>query len=219
MAEQWYGYGRWEAPFWFLGPEPGGPSPDGPLRAWDELGRGELLDCEEHHLAFGCNKWHREPVRLQTTWGRLILLLKSYKQEDPALEARKLYQAQDWGTKNRSTGRLSETCVIELCSVAAPAMGMGTYDDSAVRSRRIEHIRDRLQDHHPEFLVMYGLGWRREWEQIVGGEFDEKGIRRVGNTVAMITPHPAAYGQKNEEWVAYGSALRFESDQLTRQEI
>ena len=44
MAEQWYGYGRWDAPFWFLGPQPGGDNPNGAAAAWEQLGREELLD-------------------------------------------------------------------------------------------------------------------------------------------------------------------------------
>ena len=50
MARHWYGYGRWEAKYWFIGPEPGQPEGDNVegdnvrarCKAWIELGRGEL---------------------------------------------------------------------------------------------------------------------------------------------------------------------------------
>jgi hypothetical protein len=42
MAREWYGYGWWEAPFWFIGPEPGRPEKEDSLKkrceAWIKLG-------------------------------------------------------------------------------------------------------------------------------------------------------------------------------------
>jgi hypothetical protein len=71
MARQWYGYGRWEAPYWFIGPEPGQPEGDTAegdnlkerCKAWIDLGRGELVDCKAHHFGFGWTKWHQDTLR------------------------------------------------------------------------------------------------------------------------------------------------------------
>lgn len=202
MAEQWYGYGRWEAPFWFLGPEPGGIGPNGPMKAWDELGRGELLDCREHHLEFGCTKWHVPQVRLQPTWNKLIVLLQSFKGEPDSTEARRKYQAERWGAKS------GETCVIELCPVAAPALGFGTFDGSNLQKRRIALIQDRLKNHQPKFIVLYSKSHLDSWEEIVGSAFDGKGVSRVGRTIALTTPHPVAFKSTNADWIGYGNLLR-----------
>jgi hypothetical protein len=54
MALQCYGYGRWNAPYWFIGPEQGqAPDEDNELKprvkAWHDLGGGELNDCRQFH--------------------------------------------------------------------------------------------------------------------------------------------------------------------------
>jgi hypothetical protein len=57
MAREWYGYAWWEAPFWFIGPEPGRPEEEDTLKkrceAWMNLGGGKLIDCKCHHFGFG----------------------------------------------------------------------------------------------------------------------------------------------------------------------
>jgi hypothetical protein len=52
MALRCYGYGRWEAPYWFIGPEQGqGPEENNDLNlrceAWLHCGGGELSDCRK----------------------------------------------------------------------------------------------------------------------------------------------------------------------------
>ena len=59
-AENWYGYGAWDAPYWFVGPEPGMAKSEGDnllarSSAWDRLWKGhpqELVDCLAHHQQF-----------------------------------------------------------------------------------------------------------------------------------------------------------------------
>ena len=57
-AKSWYGYGRWDAPYWFIGLEPGMRADEGErllerCSAWERLGSPELMGCLEHHDAFG----------------------------------------------------------------------------------------------------------------------------------------------------------------------
>ncbi len=57
MGVTWYGYGRWEAPYWFIGPEPGHAKDetdnlDERCNAWSRLGGTELIDCLDHHREF-----------------------------------------------------------------------------------------------------------------------------------------------------------------------
>jgi hypothetical protein len=66
MAENFYGYGRWHAPFWFIGPEAGmGKDGKDNLAArydsWKQLGCAPVVDCEKHHRGFGFTKWHDPP--------------------------------------------------------------------------------------------------------------------------------------------------------------
>ena len=84
MAHQFFGHGRWTAPFWFIGPEQGqSPSEHDDLKprveAWRTLGGGELTDCREFHDLIGEKRWHRrERPRLQSTWRPLMLSLMTF---------------------------------------------------------------------------------------------------------------------------------------------
>lgn len=58
-AERWYGYGTWDARYWFVGPEPGMAKSEGDsliprCTTWAQLCNGhlpELVDPIEHHKA------------------------------------------------------------------------------------------------------------------------------------------------------------------------
>lgn len=54
MARECYGYGCWNVPYWFIGPEQGQAPQENDdltlrLKAWTQLGRGELNDCRDFH--------------------------------------------------------------------------------------------------------------------------------------------------------------------------
>src|SRR5580704_14134374 len=59
-AEHPYGYGCWNAPYWFIGPEPAMKKKEGDnleerCRAWYDLCGGdyrEMVDFRKHHEAF-----------------------------------------------------------------------------------------------------------------------------------------------------------------------
>src|ERR1700676_215023 len=86
MARGSYGYGRWEAPYWFIGPEQGmgdheredsESALEARVAAWIKLGRLDLNDCRKFHCEIGEKNWHcKEPVKLQKTWTPLLLTMK-----------------------------------------------------------------------------------------------------------------------------------------------
>jgi hypothetical protein len=78
MAEHWYGYGRWDAPYWFVGVEPGGDKLEESAQRWRELGRGELLDIVAHLEGLYVKQFD-ERAKTQPTWGKLIWLLLATK--------------------------------------------------------------------------------------------------------------------------------------------
>lgn len=80
MGLRCYGYGRWGAPYWFIGPEQGqAPEENDDLKprvqAWLGLGGCDLTDCREFHVLIGEKRWHPERPKLQSTWRPLLLLL------------------------------------------------------------------------------------------------------------------------------------------------
>jgi len=206
MAEHFYGYGRWDTPFWFIGPE-AGMGKDGidsiaaRFESWQRLGGGGVVDCAAHHRGFGFTKWHDPRPPTQPTWRQLIRLLLAYKGEATGVEVIRTYQWHRWGSE------VGETCVIELSGVPAPNMGIA-QDRTSFLSRRIERIRQEALKNAPAFIVMYGQGNRGEWEQIAGSKFDANGICRMGNTIAATALHPVTRGLGNEYWVKLGQLMR-----------
>ena len=57
-AQGWFGYGRWDAPYWFIGMEPGGEDDLAWYETWLRLGGTELMDCRAHHIGTNYHKWH-----------------------------------------------------------------------------------------------------------------------------------------------------------------
>lgn len=206
MAKDFFGYGRWDAPYWFIGPEAGmGKDGNDNLAAryesWKRLGGASVVDCAAHHRGFGLTKWHDPPPPTQPTWRQLIRLLLAYQGKEPSLDDIRKYQGDRWGLAN------GETCVIELSGLPAPSM-QTSQDRTKFLSGRIERMRDAALKHAPTFIVMYGKGNRKEWERIAGGEFDSSGLYRMGKTVAAFALHPVTKGLGNEYWVRLGKMLR-----------
>ena len=112
MARNWHGYGRWEAPSWFIGPEPGQEDLgrddlEHRRAAWERLG-GALVGCRDHHLEFGFDRWHREHPAIQPTWGKLIRLLFAYGGSlRPSNDKIRFYQRDQWGALQ------GDTCVVD----------------------------------------------------------------------------------------------------------
>jgi hypothetical protein len=217
MAREWYGYGRWEAPYWFIGPEPGmDPGEKNDLKprcaAWIKLGAGELVDCKEHHFAFGCYDWHREvpPPPTQSTWRQLIRLLLAYRSgREPHIEDIRSYQQRFWGMRN------GETCVIELCSLAANKLNVkkgANFDASSFREERIQKIRERISAYKPAFVVMYRTNAQAHWEAIAGGAFSSApDVLTVGEgpTLAVFANHPVdSVGVSGSYWLQLAERLR-----------
>jgi hypothetical protein len=206
MAKRSFGYGRWEAPYWFIGPEQGmGPHENGQLgprvEAWLRLGGRELCDCREFHALIGEERWHRQRPRLQPTWRPLLLLLATVLDTPIQNDALRRYQRDHWGTLN------GETCAIELSGLAAPnLMAPGLH--GLFLDERVGVIRDRIQQYKPKLVVMYGNHDLPAWETIAAQPFPQTGILSVGPTVLVTTPHPVSHGSTNEYWTRLGLELR-----------
>jgi hypothetical protein len=205
MAEHFFGYGRWDALYWFIGPEAamdndGIDSVPARFESWQRLGGAAVVDCAEHHRGFGMPKWHRHHPPTQATWRQLIRLLLAYKGMNPNLDDIRAYQRDHWGREG------GETCVIELSGIPAPNMRV-PRDRLSFLSRRVDRIRQEARNHHPQFILMYGTGQREEWKNIAGGEFDAHGFRWMDGTLAAIVPHPVSRGVGSEYWKGLGQRL------------
>lgn len=209
MARSCNGYGRWDAKYWFIGPEQGQGAHEKDkleqrVAAWLKLGASELCDCQEFHRLIDDPRWHREKnPRLQSTWGRLILLLMAALGRPIDKECRRQYQRNDWGSAHAN----GETCVIELSGLAARNFQVRRDRDS-FREERTKVIRDRIETFRPEFVVTYGTTQKEYFERIAGGEFPADGVIRGDSTTYVHTPHPTSHGLTNIFWEELGKRLR-----------
>ncbi len=199
MARRCYGYGRWEAPYWFIGPEQGmAREENNDLRrrveAWVHFGRGELDDCRDFHDRICEKRWHCERPQPQPTWRRLMLLLMTFLERSSDNDSMRYYQRDRWG---RLSG--GETCVIELSGLAANNLTVSRERD-LFRKERIATILQRMRTYKPSFVIMYGKSEEKHWQEIANG-----GPR---STILAFTPHPVWLGLRNADWIKFGERLR-----------
>lgn len=213
-AERWFGYGRWDAPYWFVGKEPGGTDEPEQYASWLRLGGGELIDCRAHDAdcatAASPMMWHGEWGRLQPTWRPLIALLLAY-QGAPTYDKGAVWTYQDerWGS---TTG---DTALIELSALAAPSTSVTEALRLTHLPERIAAIRARVVEHRPKFVLFYGAGrdpifgapYIERWSEIAGEALEPNVLVRRDDTAYVATPHPTAYGLTNAFWTELGRRL------------
>ena len=226
MALNRYGYGCWEAPYWFLGVEEGVDSKRESvdrrerIATWRELGSLELDDCREFHDCLYDrlnteNPLHGKGAKLQRTWKNLIRALMVFDgklQDSEDYDCRLKYQKEKWGY------RTSETCVIEFSGLAT----RNTKDrgpHTLYRAERIKFLREKICLHNPQFVAVYGTSDRKPWGKISEGASREIGARIIdmngrtfaefrllGRTILVLEHHPLYTAPEN--WKKLGTTLR-----------
>jgi hypothetical protein len=202
LATDCYGYGSWNADYWFIGPEQGqGGRENGVItdraKAHSELAVDGLSDCREFHSRIGEGRWHKDDAALQSTWRSLILLLLAFQgklTKFTSVETRKIlqrdYQRNSWGISD------GETCVVELSGL--PAQNLAVKKDRvSFRQGRLDYIHKKILANEPKFVVIYGKSHRKYWQAVADD------IRKSGQTHLYFTPHPV-YGPGNQYWIELG---------------
>lgn len=216
MAVGKFGYGSWDADYWFIGPEEGddkrGTLPQR-AAAWKKLERDGLCDCLTYHHEIGELRWHGldgKPPRMQSTWKQLIRLLLAYKNDDLTESTVRAYQAERWGKAP------DETCVIELSGIPANCYAAGAilkqklfdtdWFEETIELRK-KDICKRLDERAipPELLVMYGDKDQTHWQDLKG--LVEALPANKQPQIAVLT-HPTAFGVPSQYWIDWGNRLR-----------
>ena len=206
MGRRSYGFGRWAAPYWFIGPEPGQSREENDdlsrrAEAWSYLGKLDLMDCRKFHEQIDELTLHRSRPRLQPTWRPLMLLLMNFLGEPSEPADLRNYQRDKWGSL------IGDTCVIELSGLSANSFKV-ERDRKLFREERIGVIRAKMLEYKPKFAVMYGKGAKHDWELITDRPFPSENVLRVGATIVAFMPHPTSHGTSNKEWIELGKRLR-----------
>jgi hypothetical protein len=215
-AEHWFGYGRWDAPYWFIGKEPGGSDEPEQYASWKRLGGTDLIDCREHDrdcAAGGPGMWHGpEPgPKFQQTWRPPIAMILAF---EGAVEwddhAGRRYQDERWGRVN------GDTAVLELSAIAAQSVSQEDAMRLMHLPERIRTFRAHLAEVPPRFVVFYGLGtdpvhkvpYLGHWRAIAQHQLEIDEPVLLGQTVFVVQKHPTAHGTTTQHWMDLGRRVR-----------
>jgi hypothetical protein len=214
MARKCFGYGRWDAPYWFIGLEEGmSGTLEDRIKAFQKLNKEGLCDCKQFHQEISDYKHHGHRPPLQSTWRVLILILLTYLGRIPTDDERKDYQAIKLGMAK------GETALLELFGLPAKNVILGAaqrnlhFTDSMIgqiHTERIAAIRERLQEYRPALVVMYGTSPKpkKQFARLAGRLMEPWDIFREGETLITLMPHPTSPGRTNQEWIQHAKNLR-----------
>ncbi len=105
----------------------------------------------------------------------------------------------------------SETCVIELCSLAANKLKVKkaiSFDSGIFRAERIGKIRRRIDKYKPKLVLMYGLRETQHFQEIAGHPLLAGDHLKIGPTCFVHTPAPTARGFGKDYWLQLAKKLR-----------
>jgi len=219
-----YGYGNYQAPYWFIGLEEGGGNSiqeiNSRLATWDKRGRQELEDVADYHIDFGISKYWGPHPPLEATWNKLIRILLSAKGTPPSTEDVRTYQRDHLG---RTGG---ETCLLELLPLPSPSISHWLYANGSKLANlatrqsyrdwliplRVQRLRERIQMHSPPNVIFYGKTYLEHWQAIAGPplrKVPELDIfqARTDGTLFIVTNHPVATGVTNAYFHAVGQLI------------
>jgi hypothetical protein len=165
------GYGRLDAPVWFLGMEEGG---GGEERLLIQCTFDQVEDLYEAHKKLGIRHHHEGKRLLQRTWNPMCeFMLRVEGNPSPTTEDRRTYQAENLG---RSHGN---SLLLELLPIPKPNMAAWDYpltfpeypDVESYRSvlipQRIDLISQLVRLHQPKVIVAYGKEYWPHYRQII----------------------------------------------------
>jgi hypothetical protein len=219
-----YGFGKYEASYWFIGMEEGGADTAEKiarqLELWDRWGRKELLDVAEYAREMNITRWYGDSPKLQPTWKHLMRVALTAEGRPSDRETMRKYQTTEWGTK------AGNVCIVELLPLPAPSISSWLYRDISklpylagrktyrehVVSSRIAHLRQRIDEHQPKAVVLYGSGYDEYWKRIAGvDDWDTSagGVRfaTAGSTLFVPSKHPVAHGATNDYFEDIGRLI------------
>jgi len=224
FIDGFYGYGNYNAPYWFVGMEEGGGNSikeiNRRLQAWNKRGRREIEDVVDYHRDFGISRYWENKPPLEATWNKLIRILLASKGTLPTTEDVRLYQRDHLGRED------NETCLLELLPLPSPSTKHWLYAEGssipALVSRqsyrdwlipiRVKRLQTRIREFKPPFVIFYGKTYLEHWQAITDASLihmDAPNIFKanVDGTLYFVTNHPVATGVTNDYFHRVGQFL------------
>ncbi len=222
FAQTFYGYGNYQAPYWFLGMEEGGGNSIDEINrrfsVWAARGKNELEDVAEYHRAIKIPELFSDKPKLQNTWNKQIRVLFGIKNQAVETEFVRNYQRDSWGRND------SDNCILELFPLPSPSTADWIYGKTsslptlknrdtyreAYLPNRVDHFQRRVEKHRPKVVFIFGISYMPYWEKLVGTKFlEENDLLQVvvEKTKFVVLQHPVAHGIKNEYFYNAGQAI------------
>jgi len=197
-----FGYGSWDAPYWFIGMEEAGGCSCGDvinrISSWRQAEHG-LEDLREYCAGIGEDKWFTGNDR-QPTWIWLIQLLMAaapHVGEELEPNNELAFQQQRWGRRN------GPTCMVEFSPLPSPKTTVWRYREWCPQGefasrqalwaaqgrgqQRVERIRMRIANAANagtlRWIVFYGKGteFQPHFNSIAGLNLGELPPNRPAN--------------------------------------
>lgn len=223
IVNTFYGYGNYQANYWFIGmEEAGGDFKDinNRISIWSNRGKQELEDLAEYHIAIGYGEMFQLGAAIQPTWNKLIRTVLSAKGvENIDKEDVRKYQINLLGRKNQ------ETCLLELLPLPSPSLAHWIYSqhsrlpflanknsyENYCLEKRISHLRSQIKEYKPKAVIFYGKLYEYSWRKITSVEFSSSPegllIGKNCHTLFVIAKHPIAFGVPNEYFHNIGKSI------------
>ncbi|SDY88399.1 hypothetical protein [Citreimonas salinaria] len=226
FVETFWGYGRFDAPLWFVGMEEACGRHDFPLRfsAWRRRGERTIDDAAEYHREINAGSLFSQGAPLQKTWDKLIRCQLAAFGKPAGKETARRFQVEKLGRVTPST---DPTCLIELMPLPSPSQKdwwISEYTDleylqsrklymREILPRRIEALNGLIAQYTPKAVVFYGMGYRRSLEKITGALKKSERMSRLfeakgDQTRFFLTAHPTFHGMSNDHFIELGDRLR-----------
>lgn len=220
LAKNCYGYGRWDAPYWFIGAEQGQDKNEDGIedryRAFIDLQKHGLCDCRKFHEQIRGNGLYIEDIHgnvpLQFTWNYHMALLYGYWGKPCKPRIRRSFQRDEWGSAD------GQICIAELRGLPARS-NRERVDQSAYIPERVSFLKEKIGNHSPapEFVVFYGTTDEQYWNAIAPGTLILNGITKHAKTLFAYMPHLNAQGElkkSHAHWRRMGEKLCEEHKKL-----
>lgn len=185
-----FGYGSWTQPVWFVGMEEGGSADtlQARLDQWKRVGHPHLMDLPTLCHAIGDGDYFPpapEPPASQPTWNNLTKLFLAIRTGQPAT----VDSVQAFGRVNlgrNPNANPNGFALIELFPLPKPDLEVWPYGHLAgglhylinrdtyrhcTYAERALKLRRMLQIYRPKCVVFYGLEYRDLFEAVAGDHF------------------------------------------------
>jgi hypothetical protein len=226
-----YGYGEWNAKYWFIGTEEGMRKLKDPekmkkkidrrLQAWNELRRKDVQDRVAFNKAISPNKNYGENAPLIPAYNKIIHAILGIKEKPHKRAEVRIYQNKKLAREN------GESSLLELLPLPNPNLHTWLYSDYSrllsfletrdtyeehVIPKRVVYLKAKIEQYRPQAVVFYGKRNWKDFRQIAGVRFKStksKGVK-IGTddkTVFILTKAPVAFGTKNKEFYEMGQLI------------